>query len=199
MISNDRQYRSFAIQRAKDGEKRIVEGYALKFDVETVLYTIDGIEYHEIVDRHALDGVNLSDVVLNIDHAGKPLARTKNNTLELAIDEIGLKIRADLDGTQAGRDAYEEVKGGYFDKMSFAFSMNYDEQDYDRKTHTMRIKKISKFYDVSIVTFPAYEQTCVSARNLFMAEAEKRQAEAGLLAKMEYAKSKMLAEIKLKF
>lgn len=199
MISNDRQYRSFALKRSENEEEKIVEGYALTFENETILYSFDGVDYKEIIDRNALDGVDLSDVVLNIDHTGKPLARTKNNTLSLVIDDIGLKVRAKLGGTEAGRQAYEEVKGEYFDKMSFAFNMKFDEQEYNENTHTMRIKKIAKIYDVSIVTFPAYEQTSVSARNLFFAEAEKRKAEAELLTKRAYERERLLTEIKLKF
>ena len=152
----------------------------MTFEKPTMLYEYNGEKYYEVIDRHALDKTDLHDVVLNCDHEGKPLARTKNNTLHLEIDDIGLKVRAYLGGTDEGRRVFEEVKGGYFDKMSFAFIWNEEGNVYDRKTRTNRITDIKRLFDVSVVTFPAYDSTCVGARSqeLFEAEALKERAEA---------------------
>ena len=175
MVSNDREYRSFEM-RVADGDMT-VEGYAAIFDSPTVLYSYDGVDYKEEIARTAFERSEMQDVVMNYNHQGKPVARTKNGTLELNVDEVGLHIRADLSGTEEGRRLYEEIKGGYIDKMSFAFAVSED--SYDRDTHTRRILGINRLYDVAAVDIPAYDATSISARSYFTAEAEKmKQAEA---------------------
>ena len=69
----------------------------------------------------------MRDVVMNFNHGGKPVARTKNGTLTLTVDIKGLHIAADLGGTEEGRRLYEEIRGGYIDQMSFAFIYNGEE------------------------------------------------------------------------
>lgn len=178
MITPDRHYRLFEARASQENEDLIVEGYAVVFDEPTVLYSYDGIDYKEVIKKSAFDKCKMSDVVLNIDHGGKPIARTKNKTLSLTIDEKGLYIRANIGGTEAGRQAYEEVKGGYFDKMSFCFITKEDGgEEYDSQTHTRSITGIERLFDVSIVTFPAYDTTSVNARSFFEAEAEKEHLE----------------------
>jgi uncharacterized protein len=184
MITKDRMYRSFEV-RLSETENR-VEGYAATFDQETVMYEYDGIQYKEVIDRNAFSGAQIQDVVMNFNHSGKPVARTKNKTLELQIDDVGLHISADLSGTEEGRRLYEEIKGGYIDKMSFAFTVNTDE--YNRDTHTRRITGIKRLYDVAAVDIPAYDTTTIQARSFFEAEAERERAEARNA--LELAKSK---------
>ena len=184
MITKDRYYRPFEV-RLSDEEMR-VEGYAAIFDAETVMYEYDGIQYKEVIDRNAFNGTQMQDVVMNYNHSGKPVARTKNGTLQLIIDDIGLRVLADLGGTQEARNLYEEIKAGYIDKMSFAFTVNADE--YNRDTHTRRITDIKRLYDVAAVDIPAYDQTSIQARSFFEAEAEKERAEAR--AALELAKAK---------
>lgn len=184
MITKDRLYRPFEV-RLSETENR-VEGYALTFERETVMYEYDGIEYKEIIDRNALGKTQMSDVVMNFNHTGKPVARTKNGTLQLTVDNIGLKIRADLSGTDEGRKLYEEIKGGYIDKMSFSFIASGEE--YDKSKHTRRITGIKRIYDVAAVDIPAYDTTSIQARSFFEAEAEKERVEAR--AALELAKAK---------
>jgi uncharacterized protein len=174
MITKDRQYRTFEIRADEQGNR--VDGYAAVFDSETVMYEYDGIQYKEVIDRNAFNGAQMQDVVLNFNHGGKPVARTKNKTLEVRTDDVGLFISADLSGTDEGRKLYEEIKGGYIDKMSFAFTVNSDE--YNRDTHTRRITGIKRLYDVAAVDIPAYDTTTIQARSFFEAEAEKERAEA---------------------
>ena len=184
MITKDRNYRTFEIRAAEDGA--IVEGYALVFDVAETMYEYEGIKYQEQIRSGALNNAAMSDVVLNYNHGGKPVARTKNGTLDLNVDGRGLFIRADLSGTTEGRELYEEVKGGYLDKMSFAFTINADE--YNKEQHLRTITEVKRIYDVAIVDIPAYESTSVSARSYFEAEAERERAEAR--AQLELAKVK---------
>ena len=123
-----RDYRTFEVRAlSADGsgeeQKYRVEGYAAVFDEETVLYEYDGIEYKEVIDRSAFTGAEMRDVVMNYNHGGKPVARTKNGTLQLTVDTRGLRISADLSGTEEGRRLYEEIRGGYLDQMSTAQSI----------------------------------------------------------------------------
>lgn len=181
MMTKDREYRFFEVrakQNEPEKEEYRIEGYAVVFDEATCLYESEGVKYYEVIDRHALDEAKLDDVVLNFNHGGKPVARTRNKTLELTIDERGLKVSAYLGGTEEGRRMYEEITGGYLDKMSFCFVIEADE--YDRKSRTDTITKIKRLYDVAVVDFPAYDSTSVNARSqeLFKAEALKERAEA---------------------
>lgn len=187
MITKDRQYREFEIRAADDG--LIVEGYAVTFEQPAVMYEYEGMAFSEVIDRNAFINSQMADVVMNYNHQGKPVARTKNQTLQLNSDVNGLHIRADLSGTDEGRRLYEEIKGGYIDKMSFAFTVS--EEDYDRQTRTRRITGIKRLYDVAAVDIPAYDSTSISARSFFEAEAERERVEArnefeAALAKYNY-------------
>jgi len=191
MITKDRNYRSFEVRASEDGA--FVEGYALVFDTAETMYEYDGIQYKEQIRSGALNNTLMQDVVLNFNHGGKPVARTKNGTLGLQIDNRGLHIRADLSGTDEGRKLYEEVKGGYLDKMSFAFTINADE--YNKEQHLRTITEVKRIYDVAIVDIPAYESTSVQARSFFEAEAEREAAEAverKRLLDLEIAKVRLL-------
>lgn len=184
MITKDRQYRSFEV-RADETEMR-VDGYAATFENEAVMYEYDGVQYKEVVRRNAFEKAQMQDVVMNYNHSGKPVARTKNGTLRLNVTDAGLHISADLSGTEEARKLYEEIKGGYIDKMSFAFTVS--ESDYDKTTHTRSITGIKRLYDVAAVDFPAYDSTTIQARSFFEAEAEKERAEARYA--LELAKAK---------
>ena len=157
---DNRQYRTFELRRA---EAHHIEGYAVVFDVPTVLDEdpYSGTEFREMIDRHAFDSCDMTDVVLNVDHEGTPLARTRAGTLTLTPDDYGLKVSATL-STGRGRELWEDIAAGNLDKMSFAFTVS--EESYDNETYTRTIQRIGKLWDVSVVTRPAYEQTCVYAR-----------------------------------
>lgn len=159
-----------------DNKELIAEGYAAKFNSPTVLFEYDGVEYKEVIDARAFDGADMSDVIFNYDHAGKVLARNKNGTLDLTVDGTGLLIKARLHGTAEGRTLHQEIEGGYVDKMSFRFTVAEDK--YDASTRTRTIKRFKKIYDVSAVSVPAYDDTNISARSFFEAEAEKEKLEA---------------------
>lgn len=193
MISKDREYRSFVELRAADGEnKAVVEGYAAVFDTPTVLYSVEGVDYKEEIASTAFASTEMQDVVMNYNHGGKPVARTKNGTLTLSVDSRGLKVTADLSGTEEGRRLYEEIKGGYIDKMSFAFVVSEDA--YNSDTHTRRIIGIRRLFDVAAVDRPAYDATDISARSYFSAEVEKAKAEAEKRAALKL-KIKILSEV----
>ena len=188
MITKDRRYWSFECRA--DQNEAAVEGYAAVFNTPTVMYEYDGIKYSEKVDRGAFDQAQMSDVVMNFNHGGKPVARTKNGTLKLSIDDYGLKVHADLSGTTESRALYEEIKAGLIDKMSFAFTVG--EESYDRDTRTRTIKAIKRVFDVAAVDFPAYESTAITARSYFEAEAERERAEARQALELAKAKYNFL-------
>lgn len=164
-----------AIDQDTDSKEMIVEGRAIVYDSPTVMYEIDGVKYYEVIARGALDGADLTDVPFKYNHSDSVMimARTRNKTLELIPDDQGLLIRANLANTTAGRDLYELIRRGDIDKMSFAFTVL--EASYNRDTRTRTISKFKRIWDVSAVDIPAYQNTSISARSFFEAEAERER------------------------
>lgn len=140
-----------------------------------MLYEIDGIKYYEKIDRNALEGADISDVIMQYDHQGKVLARLSNGTLGIEPTEKGLFVYADLSKSQEARELYEEIKNGLVTKMSWAFTVA--EEEYDKETRTRTIKRIKKVYDVSAVSIPANDGTIISARSFINGVIEKEQQE----------------------
>lgn len=172
---NEREYRRIDIRnieaRTEENGQMIVEGYATTFNQPYRLLEDREIILNEQVDREAFAETDLSDVIMQYDHQGRVFARTRNNTLTIEADDHGLKIRADLGGTTIGRQLYEEIVGGYTDKMSFGFTVAADtrtrSENEDGKVTLLRtIKKIGKLYDVSAVSLPANDATEISARTI---------------------------------
>lgn len=169
-LNEGRQYRNIEVRslETKDDEK-IVEGYATTYNDPYTLWSESDYEVKEQVDPHAFDNADVSDVIMQYDHQGRVFARTGNGTLELKSDDHGLKIRANLGGTEMGRQLYEEIKGGYTTKMSFGFTVKTDERlvtEEEKKTTVLRtIKEIGKLYDVSAVSLPANDATSISVRS----------------------------------
>ena len=173
-ICKEREYRTMAVTLPNE-EEYIVEGYATTFDDHYVLFSDGDRDFSEVVDRHALEGTDISDVIFQYDHSGMVYARTKNDTLQLSTDEHGLKIRADLGSTAASRQMYEAISAGLVDQMSFAFVV--DGEDYDKNTRTRKITHIKKLYDVSAVSIPANPGTEISARSAFEGYIEAERLE----------------------
>ena len=173
MVKNDREYRNMTmeVREAVDGDenqKKIVVGYASTFDEPYKLFSGDGWEYWETVDRTAFDETDMSDVIMQYDHRGRVFARTRNNTLRVEPDEKGLFIEADLGGTEIGRELYEEISGGYTDRMSFGFTVTGESEDKEQNDagiwiYTRHITKVGKLYDVSAVSIPANDGTSITA------------------------------------
>lgn len=172
MISKDREYRAFEFKT----EEMKATGLPVVFNTPTLIAQIDGKDYYEVVDARAFDGTDMSDVVLNVNHGGKAAAKTRNNTLALQVRSDGLYMEADLSKNAAGRELHEEITNGFYDKMSFAFTVLKDK--FDKQTRTRTILEINKLYDVSAVDRPAYNQTSISARSFFETEVEKEMKEA---------------------
>ena len=175
-VTDKREYRRIDVAgfetRTEDDGQMIVEGYAATFNQPYTLTTRQEIELREQIDPGAFDETDMDDVIMQYDHEGRVFARKRNGTLEISTDEHGLKIRARLDGTTIGRQLYEEIKGGYTDRMSFGFTVadggeRREKVEETGKTVVLRtITKIRKLYDVSAVSLPANDATEISVRNL---------------------------------
>lgn len=154
----------------EDNDEMIIEGYAAVFETETDLGWCK-----EIISRNAFDNCNMNDCVLKYNHNDNCLilARTRNKSLELLVDNHGLKIRAKLIDTTQNKDIYKMIKSELLDKMSFAFSVRKQEWDYENDTR--RITDISQLFDVSVVDIPAYDTTEIYARSKENYDKEKEK------------------------
>lgn len=179
--TGEMQYRDLVLSVREETETLdyVVDGYASTYNEPYYLYRVkapDGytIEVREEVDRHAFDEAKMDDVILQYNHEGRVFARTSNGTLNLnKDDEKGLFITADLGGTEIGRQLYEEIKGGYTNKMSFGFTIaqasELREVEPDNDADEMwvyTIEKVGRLYDVSAVSLPQNDFTSISARAL---------------------------------
>ena len=155
-----------------------VEGYATTFeDPYEMFEDYDGWKYVEVIDRNALDGCDMSDVIFQYDHEGRVYARNTNNTLYFEPNEHGLFIAADLSKTSLARQMYEDIQVGNVTRMSWAFipSEEVYTEDRENKVFTTRITRVKKMFDVSAVSYPADPNTEISARNLVNGEIEARR------------------------
>lgn len=173
----ERQYRAFMSVSAVPQDERgayVVEGYATTFDVPYD-FGYDGVK--ECISSRALDGADMSDVIFQLNHEGPVMARQRNGTLELLPDEHGLGIRANLSGSQYGRDLYEAIANGLIDRMSWAFLIAENGWEWDPETRVSTITRISKVFDVSAVSRPADEDTEIHARSYLDGVIEAEQKE----------------------
>ena len=172
-MEKTKEIRAFNFEvRAQQDEKHgnMLTGRPIVYDERTDLGW-----YDEIIERGALDDADLKDVRFLINHNTDmiPLARSRNNnensTMQMSIDEEGMEIRVDLDteNNVEAKSLYSAVERGDLDGMSFMFSVDGDKWDEIESDHPTRtITKISRVFEVSAVTFPAYEATSISARGL---------------------------------
>jgi len=159
--------------RAEENEEHgyYVVGTPIVFDRETEI----GGWYEEKIDRNALTTTDMKDVRFLVNHNTDmiPLARSRNNnansTMQMWVEEDGLHIRVDLDvenNTEAA-SLYSAIKRGDVTGMSFMFTVDDDRwEDLDSDMPKRTILSISKIFEVSAVTFPAYEQTSIQAAGI---------------------------------
>ena len=191
-MKTSREYRKCTEFRTIDeGDSYIVEGYATTFEQPYTLMDTGWSEIREIIDKNAFEKCDMSDVIMQYDHEGRVFARNKNGTLTITPDEHGLKVTANLGGTEAGRQLWQEIKGGYTDKMSFAFVVSDEKNERERVDgkiiYTRRITGIRKLYDVSAVSMPANDTTSISARSFadgVIAELEAERLQALKIARL---------------
>lgn len=196
---NNKEIRMSELRFEETEGKMILEGYAIVFEQETLI----GDEergFKEVISRSALTDTFMKDVPMKYNHMDNILilARTKNKSLSLSVDNVGLKVRAELVDTSSNQDIYKMVRSGLLDKMSFAFTVKKQSWDRSGNIPVRKIESIDRLYDVSVVDTPAYDGTSIYARSLDLVDAELRAME---LAENE-AKAKIIKEkisIKTKF
>ena len=173
-MNENMEIRAFNFEvRAQEDEEHgtYIEGTPIVYDSWTDLGW-----YDEVIDRGALAETDLRDVRFLVNHNTDmiPLARSRNNnensTMQMSIDdEVGMRIRVNLD-TENNTDAkalYSAIERGDISGMSFMFNVDGDRWEEIESEHPKRhIEKISRVFEVSAVTFPAYEATNISARGL---------------------------------
>lgn len=152
-------------------EDMVLEGYAVVFESPATH------GFTEIIDKKALDNTDMTDVALKYNHMDNVLilARTRNKSLTLKVDDKGLYIRAKLIDTQMNKDVYKMVKEGLLDKMSFAFTVRKEE--WNEEVTERRILDIDKLFDVSVVDIPFYDDTELYARSKKISEKKKLKTE----------------------
>lgn len=162
-----------------DGEAPVLEGYFVVFNQPYVVFD----DFEEVVDPHAFDGADMSDVRALIDHLPHlVLGRNTVNTLNFQIDEIGLWASIQLNAADTdAMNLYARTQRGDVDQASFGFDEALDGvvyEDLPGGRTRRRILHISKLWEISVCTFPAYEQTYVSARSREAAELKAQQLKA---------------------
>ena len=172
---------NFEVRASTDEKGNLIEGRPIVYDSMT-----DMGGFKEVIERGALDNADLTDVrfLVNHDINKIPLARSRNNninsTMQLGVDDKGLFIRVylDVENNAEARALYSAIQRGDITGMSFMFSVDDEEwEDLESEKPTRRIKKISSVVEVSAVTFPAYEDTEIQARNKSELESLRQKLE----------------------
>lgn len=163
----DKETRISSIKASTETSENLVEGYALKFN--TLSEDLGG--FKEVILQNALSETDMTDIRCFLDHdTSKILGRTISNTLNIEVDEIGLKIKCALPNNTLGNDTFESIRRGDLSQMSFAFILgnNGDNFEHTENGYIRKIHNIKKITEVSIVSIPAYSETdiAVAQRNL---------------------------------
>ena len=192
MSNYGKELRSYSFElRSAHDEKHgdMITGTPIVFNQRTELMCWD-----ETIAPGALDKTDLRDVrfLVNHDTSMIPLARSRNNnensTMQMTVADDGLHIRVDLDteGNAEARSLYSAVSRGDISGMSFMFRVDSDEwEDLDSERPLRTITGISKVFEVSAVTWPAYEQTSIEARSC----AKELESSASVLESAREAKA----------
>ena len=139
-----------------------VEGFAARYEPYVLYYDYDDQPVYERFERGCFDNCDMSDIIMQYDHAGKVMARTSNGSLIVEITDEGLFVAADLSRTEAARDLYADIEAGMVNKMSWRFRTGT--YYYDRENRTIVHKTVKKIYDVAPVSIPANDDTEINAR-----------------------------------
>lgn len=185
MNKETRAYMCDVNTRTDETHGNVLEGIPIVYDAETDI----GGMWKEIIDRGALDQADLKDVrfLVNHDVDSIPLARSRNNnensTMQMTVEEDGLHVRVDLDteGNPKAKELYSAIKRQDISGMSFMFSVKADKwDDLDSEYPTRHITALDRVFEVSAVTFPAYEQTTINARSVETGQASLDSAREAL-------------------
>lgn len=183
-----------------DEHGHFLTGQPIVYDARTDLGWCD-----EIIDRDALADTDLRDVRFLVNHNTDmiPLARSRNNneasTMQLSVNDTGMGIRVDLDteNNADSRALYSAVERGDISGMSFMFTVDADNwEDLESEHPTRHVRSIGKVFEVSAVTWPAYEATSIQARGLSEAlESAKDSLESARAEMREIERKKEIIRI----
>lgn len=195
-MENKNEIRMVEMRAVENQENEmIIEGYAIIYD-QPATHSYGNRTFTEVICRGALDTTDMKDVPLRYNHNDSwcVIARTRNNSLQLIKDDVGLKIRAKLIDTQSNKDIYKSVQAELINKMSFSFTVsdNGDEWSYGESNTTRKVTNINKLYDVSVVDTPFYDTTSVYARSFELLESNLEQ-----LDSLDLRKRKLAMKLKL--
>ena len=177
------QARAITVLSSNPAKKRIdsefyVEGFAARYEPYELYRDFDGQPVYERFELGCFDSCDMSDIIMQYDHAGKVMARTSNGSLLVEVTDDGLFVAADLGRTEAARDLYADIAAGMVTKMSWRFAVG--DYYYDQETRTIVHKTVRKIYDVAPVSIPANDNTEINARAWVdgeIAQAARREAE----------------------
>ena len=159
-----REYRDCTITIQDEASEKgafLVRGYAFKWAPYPYYEDERGNVVYEEFKREAFEDTDMSDVIMQLNHEGTVMARLRNNTLKLTLDDVGGFIEADLSKSQDARNLYEAIDNGLIDRMSWGFIPG--EYHFDRKTNTIVHTRIKKIFDVSAVSMPANDATEINS------------------------------------
>ncbi len=187
------EVRTFDVQDLElrmDGDKPTVVGYGAVFN--SMSNDLGG--FREFIAPNAFEGRLEDDVRFLINHDGMPLARTTNGTLRLSVDEKGLRYEADMPNTSTARDLMELLKNGTINQSSFAFTVEEDSWEVKDGMNIRTIDKVSQLYDVSSVTYPAYNAASSSVALRSMEEWQEKEKAKKLEESLEAEKLEGIKE-----
>ena len=174
-----------------DGDNPVVVGYGAVFN--SMSNDLGG--FREFIGSEAFEGRLEDDVRFLINHDGMPLARTTNGTLRLSVDERGLKYEAKLNpNVSTSRDLMELLKDGTINQSSFAFIVEDDSWEMKDGMNVRTINKVSRLYDVSAVTYPAYNEASSSVALRSMQEWQEKEEAKKLEESLEAEKLEGIKE-----
>ena len=192
-MKNKYEQRLVEIRAVDSEDKMLIEGYAITYD-QPATHQYGQRKFTEVIRKGALDKTDIKDVPLRYNHNDTWLimARTRNKSLQLIKDNIGLKIQAELLDTQSNRDIYKSIQEGLVDKMSFAFTVadGGDTWTFKDDESIREVNNIDKLYDVSVVDTPFYDSTSIYARSLELLENEEKRLDS-LNEQLKLRKRKM--------
>jgi HK97 family phage prohead protease len=191
--------------RADETEEGVIRGVPIVFDKPTTIHDWAG-KFVEVIDRNALKNTNLKDVRLFVNHDIDKitLARSKNGkgTMSLVEKDDGLHMEArlDVENNYEAKALYSAIKRGDMDGMSFMFEIESDKwEGFDTDTPKRTVTGIKVVHEVSVVNFPAYADTVVSARSKEETSSVLEEARNAFLEETKQAKNEALELEKLKY
>ncbi|KSU89817.1 MULTISPECIES: HK97 family phage prohead protease [Priestia] len=152
--------------REDESDSKIITGYAVKWEMKSHPMGYFRRFKEQFRKGAFADSLTADDQLALWSHdTSRVLGRTKNGTLRLFEDDIGLRFELDLPNTTLGNDTLETIRRGDVEGVSFGFQMRKEEWDETDRDNIIRTITTAKLIEISPVAFPAYPDSQVSARS----------------------------------